>query len=103
MARSYGDKFLRELTQADGTKLGVQLGRLCVDNNLPAAYVAVALETTPTTIYSWFRGQGIREHKRKVVEVFMDLVRQDRESNRLPVKSIPEAKRYIESMLGVTL
>jgi hypothetical protein len=103
MARSYGDKFIRELTQADGTKLGVQLGRLCVDNNLPASYVAVALETTPTTIYSWFRGQGIREHKRKIVEVFIDLVRQDCQSKRLPAKSIPDAKRYIESMLGVTL
>ena len=73
MSRSYSHRFLLALQQADGDRLGVKLGRLCVEANLPAAYVARALETSRMTVYKWFRGCGVREDKRKTIEVFMDL------------------------------
>jgi hypothetical protein len=60
----------------------------------------VALDTTPTTVYSWFRGQGIREHKRKAVEVFIDLMKQDFADGVLPVDTALGALEYIESMVG---
>lgn len=83
--------------------LGVQLGRLCVEANLPAAYVAKALETSRISVYNWFRGRGIREGKRKTIEVFMDLVRQDMKSGYLPAQTVIDAKAYIESMIGVKI
>ncbi len=100
MARPYGEKFLRELERSKLTTLGVQLAKLCVQANIPASYVAVALDTTPTTVYSWFRGQGIREQKRKAVEVFIDLMKQDFANGVLPAVTALDALNYIESMVG---
>lgn len=103
MSRSYSHRFLLALQQADGDRLGVRLGRLCVEANLPASYVAKALETSRISLYNWFRGKGIREDKRKIIEVFIDLVQQDMKAKILPAKNIIEAKFYIESMIGVKI
>ncbi len=103
MSRSYSHRFLLALQQADGDRLGVRLGRLCVEANLPVSYVAKALETSRISLYNWFKGKGIHEDKRRVVEVFMDLVQQDMNSGVLPAASTIEAKFYIESMIGVKI
>jgi hypothetical protein len=103
MPRPYGQKFLIELIAADPTSLGVRLGRLCVDANLPASYVSTALATSRVSVYNWFRGSGIREDKRIAVEAFMALVQKDIEEGILPAKTLSDAKIYIESMLGVEI
>jgi hypothetical protein len=100
MARPYGEKFLRTLEKSNLNTLGIQLAKLCVKANLPATFVAVALDTSSTTVYSWFRGQGIREQKRKVVEVFIDLLKEDFKSGVLPVANLDDAQEYIEAMTG---
>lgn len=100
MARPYGDKFLLALEKVPPSTLGLQLAKLCVRANLPATMVAVALEVSSTTVYKWFRGQGIREHKRKAVEVFMDLMKEDFVNGVLPVRDVNAAAAYMESMLG---
>lgn len=103
MPRSYSEEFLLDLQRADPTRLGVQLGRLCVEANLPAAYVARALEASRMTVYKWFRGCGVREDNRKTIVVFMDLVKQDMERGVLPAPTMFDAKRYIEEMVGITI
>lgn len=103
MPRSYSHKLLLELQHADGDRLGVRLGRLCVEANLPAAYVAKALETSRISLYNWFKGKGIREDKRKIIEVFMDLVKDDMKTGVLPAANMFAAKLYIESMIGVKI
>ena len=100
MPRTYGDKLLLQLQQADPNLLGVQLGRLCVEANLPVAYVAAALEVSRNTVHAWFRGQVMHESKRKVVEAFMYLVEQDMKNSGLPATSMKQAKVYVEGMLG---
>lgn len=100
MPRSYGHKFLIALKDSDPTRLGVKLGRLCVEANLPAAYVAKALETSRTTVYAWFRGQGIREEKRNLIEAFITLVEKDMAEGTLPARNSLDAKIYIAHMLG---
>jgi len=100
MPRSYSYKFLLALTNSDPTRLGVKLGRLCVDANLPAAYIAKALDVSRITVYSWFRGQGIREEKRKTVEAFIDLVNKDISIGIIPARTLFDAKLYIEGMVG---
>ena len=103
MSRSYSHGVLLALQQADGDRLGVRLGRLCVEANLPASYVAKALETSRISLYTWFKGKGIREDKRKIIEVFMDLVKQDMKTGVLPAANTLAAKFYIESMIGVKI
>ena len=98
--RSYGDKFLLELRDADPNRLGVQLGRICVDANLPAVHVSRVLEVSTTTVYAWFRGQYIREEKRRTVEAFIDLVKKDMEQGVLPAKTNIDAKMYLADMVG---
>lgn len=100
MARPYSQQFLLELHRNESNSLGVRLARLCVNANLPATYVAVALETTRTTVYSWFRGQGIRESKHNLIQTFIELVETDMASGVLPARTTLDAKRYIEQMIG---
>jgi hypothetical protein len=52
------------------------------------------------TVYSWFRGQGVNERKRSVVEAFMALVQKDMEEGKLPASNLFDSKFYIEEMLG---
>jgi hypothetical protein len=103
MARPYGEKFLIALHKSNLDTLGIKLAKLCVKANLPATLVAVALETSSTTVYKWFRGQGIREHKRKAVEVFMDLLNEDFANGVLPVADNDAAADYIGAMIGKKL
>ena len=100
MPRSYDHKFLLDLQKADPNRLGVKLGRVCVEANLPAAYVAKVLDTSRTTVYSWFRGQGIREERRAKVETFIDLVEKDMKEGVLPAPSIIDAKLYLRELSG---
>ena len=100
MPRTYSDKFLIQLQQADSSLLGVRLGRLCVEANLPVAYVAPAVEVSRNTLHLWFRGQVMHEHKRKIVEAFMYLVEQDMKNGVLPASNTKRAKAYVEEMIG---
>jgi hypothetical protein len=100
MPRTYGDRLLLQLKDGDPTLLGVRLGRLCVEANLPAAYVATALEVSRNTVHLWFRGQVMNESKRKVVEAFMYLVEEDMKNGVLPTLNMKQAKAYIEGMIG---
>ena len=100
MARPYGQKFLIALNKSEPDTLGLQLAKLCVKANLPATMVATALEVSSTTVYKWFRGQGIRERKRKAVEVLIDLIREDLANGDLPVADVNAAAAYMETMLG---
>lgn len=103
MARPYSQSFLAELHRNESTNLGVQLARLCVNANLPATYVAIALETTRTTVYSWFRGQGVREGKHLLIKTFIELVEKDMGEGILPARNNAAAKKYIEEMIGVKI
>lgn len=47
---------LVNLNKAAGKSLGVQLGRVCIENNVPVATVAEHLGVSRQTVYSWFIG-----------------------------------------------
>lgn len=103
MPRSYSDKFLIELNRVRPDTLGSRLGKLCVEANIPASYVAVALETSRMTVHSWFRGQRARKSKHNLIEAFIDIVEKDMAAGKLPAKNYLDAKAYIEEMLGFSL
>lgn len=103
MPRGYSHKFLLHLKNTDVIRLGTRLGRTCVEANLPAAYVARVLQVSKTTIYKWFRGQGVREDKRLAVETLLHLLEEDMQSGKLPVTSIQSAKNYLSELSGVSI
>lgn len=99
MARSYSEQFLIELNKNESLGLGVSLAKLCVAANLPASYVSKVLGVSRMTVYSWFRGRGIREEFHPKVEAFMALVKQDVELGVLPAKTLKGAREYLAGMV----
>jgi len=100
MPRTYSEAFLIELHKANPNKVGTALALACVKANLPAKYVAVALEVTRMTVFSWFRGKPIRHKNTLKIETFTDLIESDIDKGILPAKNTAAAKAYIEEMLG---
>lgn len=39
--------------------LGVQVGKLCVDGEVPLAFVAGVVGSTPVTVYRWVKGLSL--------------------------------------------
>lgn len=104
MPRPYSNELLEYL--GDPTvenTVGVQLGRLCVRANIPAMYVAHALEVSRLTIHSWFRGSDIRRNNRRMIEILMEHLREDLNGKTLPAKTRQDAKKYIEEITGMPI
>jgi len=100
MPRTYSEAFLIELHKANPHRAGTALALACVKANLPAKYVAKALEVTRMTVFSWFRGKPIRHKNLLKIETFTDLVESDTAKGILPAKNTAAAKAYIEEMIG---
>ena len=103
MARPYSQKFLLVLNKNEAVTPGTELAKLCVEYNLPASYVAKALDISRMTLYSWFRGRTIRGSLLPKVEAFTRLIRADAVEGKLPAKGNIDAKLYIEAMIGTSL
>jgi hypothetical protein len=100
MPRTYSKELIKLVKNSNPNKTGIALASACINANLPAKYVAVVLNVTRMTLYSWFRGKPIREKNRLVAEVFTDLVESDTAKGLLPAKNTAEAKAYLEDMIG---
>jgi DNA-binding XRE family transcriptional regulator len=42
--------------QADDSLLGVRLGRVCIEHNIPVIEIAAKLGVSRQTVYNWFVG-----------------------------------------------
>lgn len=100
MSRPYSEAFLLELHKANPNRAGTALALACVKANLPAKYVAEALEVTRMTVFSWFRGKPIRHNNLLKVETLTDLIESDTAKGILPAKNVASARAYIEEMIG---
>ena len=103
MPRSYSEVFLIELHKANPNRAGTALALACVKANIPAKYVAAALEVTRMTLFSWFRGKPIRDKNLLKVETLTDLIESDTAKGLLPAKNMREAKAYIQEMIGIEI
>jgi len=97
MARPYSEQFLISLQKADPTRIGVQLGRICVKANLPTTYVAEAFNVSRMSIHSWFRGQYVREKNYEKITKFIELINKGIDKGILPATSSTDAKDFIQS------
>ena len=100
MSRTYSEKFLIALHKKSSGGLGHQLGKACVTANIPALYIAKALEVSRMTIYNWFRDKPVASRYKIKVEAILAIIAQDMETGKLPAKSTVDAKFYMESVLG---
>ena len=98
MARPYSEQFIIALSKADPTRVGVQLGKVCVKANLPTSYVAEAFNVSRMSIHSWFRGQYVREKNYERIVKFIDKVNQGLDKGILPAPNMTVAKDYLYAM-----
>lgn len=42
---------------ADGRKLGVQIGRTCINKDIPVKEIASIANVSTVTVYAWFTGE----------------------------------------------
>lgn len=67
----YSIKVYQLNADADYTKLGVQLGRLCISLGVPVNKVASDLDVSKSVVYSWFTGRhDVGKHLREKVEMY---------------------------------
>lgn len=56
MSGGYSIALLRKVKAADPKLLGVQLGRFCIDNDIPVSTVAKKFGVSRAAVYCWFAG-----------------------------------------------
>jgi len=56
-ARGYSYALVKAILAADSKLLGVQLGRMCVERDIPVMHVAKQFGVTRQTVYWWFTGK----------------------------------------------
>jgi transcriptional regulator with XRE-family HTH domain len=57
MMQGYTIRVAEATNNADGSLVGVQLGRLCIKHDISVSQVARDLGVTRQTIYQWFCGE----------------------------------------------
>jgi hypothetical protein len=56
MSYGYSLGLIERNSRASEKKLGVQLGRVCINHNVPVSVVASRFGVTRQTVYNWFGG-----------------------------------------------
>jgi len=56
MSKGYSKNFIDIIDNADENLLGVQLGSMCVKNDIPVTDVAEFFKVSRMTVYNWFKG-----------------------------------------------
>lgn len=73
MGYGYSIRLVKQNREADPTSLGVRLGQVCIEKDIPVRVVAAALSVSRLTVYKWFAGahppQGIN---RMNVQKYLD-------------------------------
>lgn len=56
MSYGYSQRLIERNGLANEKKLGVRLGRVCIEHKVPVAVVASVFGVTRQTVYNWFSG-----------------------------------------------
>jgi hypothetical protein len=97
MARPYSEKLMISLSKGDPSRIGVQLGKICVKANLPSTYLAQAFDVSRASIHNWFRGQYVRSKNYTKIDNFIKIVEQATLDNILPAETLEDAKKFIDA------
>jgi len=96
MAKNYTERFLRDQTSFNESRLGIQFGRLCVKANLPPSMIANALGVSRQTVYNWFKGKAVRGKNIEKIEEYTCTIQEALEVYKtLPASNTLIAKQFI--------
>lgn len=74
----YSIRMAETIRTADANLQGVQLGRLCLERDVPVTKIARALKVSRQTVYGWFCGAVTpRPHHAKLIEALLSTMRRD--------------------------
>jgi len=59
MSKGYSTLMLQEVKDANQNLLGVKLGLICVERDIPVTDVAEFFGVSRVTVYAWFRGKAV--------------------------------------------
>lgn len=59
MAKGYSTLTVQEIEDANQNLLGVKLGKICVNKDIPVTDVAEFFGVSRVTVYAWFRGKTV--------------------------------------------
>ena len=97
MPRLYSEQFLLKLARTKSTCLGTQLGKTCVNANLPTTYVAQALNVSRKSVQRWIRGSKVGLKKdQEYIKAFISMVEGGLANGVLPALTLSDAKRYLK-------
>lgn len=99
MSRTYSDNFLSEIEASTSTRTGVMLARACIKANIPALYIAQAMNVSRMTIYSWFRGKPLRDKNEEAVKLLINIINNDIITGLLPATTLAKAKEYVSTIV----
>jgi len=75
MSYGYSNRLIELNKKADDHLLGVQLGRVCIERDVPVSDVAVHLGVSRQTVYNWFCGANApRDKSQQIQEIIASLV-----------------------------
>lgn len=98
MPSKYSSDFVNTVRNNPERGLGQKLAWICIQANLPSAYVAQVLGVTRMTLHTWFRGGVMRDSKHLKVQTLIELMEGDFKTGVLPVKTLSEARAYLQDM-----
>lgn len=59
MSKGYSTLTVQEIEDANQNLLGVKLGKICVNKDIPVTDVADFFGVSRVTVYAWFRGKTV--------------------------------------------
>lgn len=59
MSHGYSLRIRDMNAKADQRKLGVRLGRVCIEHDVPVMVIAQRMGVTRATVYNWFCGTSV--------------------------------------------
>ena len=74
--RGYSFRLVKANQAADSNKVGVRLGRYCIERDIPVQEIAEKFDVSRMTIYSWFT--GVAEPHRYKAEQIKELLKKAR-------------------------
>lgn len=76
MSKGYASSFINEVNASDKSKIGVQLGTVCVKRDIPVTDISQFFDVSRMTVYSWFRGKtNVPEKHREKMQKLVDKLR----------------------------
>jgi len=71
MSYGYSKRLVQLNNKADQSLLGVRLGRVCIEYDVPVSVIAAKIGVSRQTVYNWFCGASVPRAQREVQD-FID-------------------------------